>query len=69
MWDQALKLCQLHLPHRVTEVNIAYQQAQARAGKGNTKNDYLNAGRQLEQNKQWSQVSKNLIYLIHHIKG
>ncbi len=32
-WDQALKLSQMHLPHRVTEVNMAYQQAQARAGK------------------------------------
>lgn len=56
MWTEALRLAQLHLPHRVVEVNIGYQTAQARSGKGTSKNDYLNAGRALEQSKQWSQA-------------
>lgn len=34
MWADALKLAQLHLPHRVVEINISYQEAQARSGKG-----------------------------------
>eukprot|EP00605_Chrysophyceae_sp_TOSAG23-4_P002142 GSChrysophyteH1.ASY1.ANO1.2369.1 assembled CDS len=36
MWPEALNLAQLHLPHRAAEVNMAYQAAQARAGKGGT---------------------------------
>lgn len=56
MWEQALRLAQLHLPHRVAEVNMGYQQSQARSGKGGSKNDFFNAGRSLEQAKQWSQA-------------
>ena len=56
MWAEALKLAQLHLPHRVGEVNASYQTAQARAGRGGSKNDFISAGRQLEQSKQWSQA-------------
>jgi len=55
-WHDALKLAQMHLPHRVAEVNSGYQSSQARAGKGASKNDYLSIGRSLEQNKQWSQA-------------
>jgi len=61
MWPEALKLAQLHLPHRAAEVNMAYQAAQARAGKGGSKQDYLQAGRQLEQSKQWSQAIDNYL--------
>jgi intraflagellar transport protein 172 len=56
MWPEALRLAQLHLPHRVVEVNIGYQTAQAKSGKGTSKNDYLNAGKTLENSKQWSQA-------------
>lgn len=56
MWPEALKLCQLHLPHRVADVNMAYQSAQARVGKGGSKSDYMNNGRNYEQNKQWNQA-------------
>ena len=31
MWAEALKLAQMHLPHRVGEVSAAYQSSQARA--------------------------------------
>lgn len=55
-WPEALRLAQLHLPHRVVEVNMSYQASQARAGKGSSKFDYLNAGKQLEQSKQWAQA-------------
>jgi intraflagellar transport protein 172 len=56
MWSEALRLAQQHLPHRVTEVNSAYQSSQSRTGKGGTKGDYLSSGRQLEQQKQWNQA-------------
>jgi len=60
-WAAALKLAQMHLPHRVAEVNRAYQQAEARAGKGSSKSDYLLAGRALEQQKQWGQAIDNYL--------
>lgn len=56
MWNDALRLAQLHLPHRVAEVNAGYQNSQARNGKGVNKNDYLSIGRSFEQSKQWSQA-------------
>ena len=31
-WPEALKLAQLHLPHRLTEINMAYQQHQPNLG-------------------------------------
>jgi hypothetical protein len=52
----ALRLAQLHLPHRVAEVNLSYQNSQARQGKGNSKSDFLKIGKSLEQSKQWSQA-------------
>lgn len=55
-WNDALKLAQLHLPHRVAEVNMGYQSSQARQGKGSSKSDYLSIGRSLEQSKQWGQA-------------
>jgi intraflagellar transport protein 172 len=61
MWPEALKLAQLHLPHRAAEVNMAHQSAQARAGKGGSKQDYIQSGRQLEQAKQWSQAIDNYL--------
>lgn len=56
MWSDALRLAQNHLPHRVAEVNAGYQNAQARAGKGSSKADYLSVGRSLEQKKQWTEA-------------
>ena len=55
-WPEALKLAQLHLPHRLTEINMAYQQHQAKSGRGGSKSDFVNAGRNLENAKQWSQA-------------
>ena len=56
MWAEALKLAQYHLPHRVGEVSASFQSAQARAGKGATKGDYMTNGRNFEQSKQWGQA-------------
>eukprot|EP01038_Epipyxis_sp_PR26KG_P006699 gene6699-9188_t len=56
MWNDALRLAQLHLPHKMQEINMGYQAAQARAGKGSSKGDYMSVGRSLEQSKQWSQA-------------
>jgi intraflagellar transport protein 172 len=56
MWTEALKLAQMHLPHRVGEVSASCQSAQARQGKGALKGDYMSNGRALEQSKQWAQA-------------
>lgn len=56
MWPEALRLAQMHLPHRVAEINSAYQSNQARAGKGGSKADFLATGRALEQSRQWVQA-------------
>lgn len=55
-WNDALRVAQMHLPHRTAEVNASYQAAMARAGKGNSKSDFMSAGRSLEQSKQWNQA-------------
>ena len=56
MWPEAIRVAQRHLPHRVNEVNMAYQGAQAAVGKGGSKLDYLSAGRGWEDSKQWGQA-------------
>lgn len=55
-WQDALRIAQLHLPHRVAEINIAYQSAQARSGKGGSKKDFIATARGWEQSKQWIQA-------------
>jgi intraflagellar transport protein 172 len=60
-WAEALKLAQLHLPHRLAEINMAYQAAQARQGRGGSKQDYISAGKNLEGAKQWSQAIDNYL--------
>ena len=56
-WQDALRIAQMHLPHKVAEVSMAYQGSQARAGKGGaSKSDYLSTGRSLEQSRQWAQA-------------
>jgi intraflagellar transport protein 172 len=55
-WNDAVRVAQLHLPHRTAEVNASYQAAMARAGKGSNKSDFMSVGRSLEQSKQWSQA-------------
>jgi intraflagellar transport protein 172 len=56
LWQEASRLAQLHLPHRAAEVMNSYQTAQARAGKGHSRNDFMSMGRSLEQSKQWAQA-------------
>jgi len=56
LWQDALRLAQMHLPHRVAEVNMAYQSAQARSGKGGSKKDFIATARGWEQSKQWAQA-------------
>ena len=56
-WPEALRVAQLHLPHRVAEINAVYKSSQARAGKGGgSKTDLLSAGKSFEQNKQWQKA-------------
>eukprot|EP00618_Florenciella_parvula_P017071 CAMPEP_0119543784 /NCGR_PEP_ID=MMETSP1344-20130328/54343_1 /TAXON_ID=236787 /ORGANISM="Florenciella parvula, Strain CCMP2471" /LENGTH=1740 /DNA_ID=CAMNT_0007588171 /DNA_START=113 /DNA_END=5335 /DNA_ORIENTATION=- len=54
MWHEALALTQTHLPHKLAEVNMAYQSAQASRGTGGSKTDFLATGRMWENSKQWS---------------
>lgn len=57
MWPEALKLAQLHLPHRVAEINATFKTNQTRTGKGGgSKSDYLSTGKGFEQSKQWQQA-------------
>jgi len=54
MWQEALALTQQHLPHKLAEVNMAFQSSQASRGQGGSKNDMLANGRMWEQNRQWT---------------
>lgn len=56
MWDAAVRLAQQHLPHRIAEVSAAHQRAQARGGQGGSRSDYLQQGRQHEQQRQWTEA-------------
>ena len=56
MWTEALALAQRHLPHQLAEVSLAYSQAEAQRGTGGTKVDFLSAGQQWEQQKQWGRA-------------
>jgi intraflagellar transport protein 172 len=56
MWTEALALAQRHLPHQLAEVSLAYSQAEAQRGTGGTKVDFLSAGQQWEQQKQWDRA-------------
>mmetsp|Transcript_10682 Transcript_10682/g.13871 ORF Transcript_10682/g.13871 Transcript_10682/m.13871 type:complete len:1746 (-) Transcript_10682:405-5642(-) len=56
LWQDALRVAQTHLPHKVGEVQLASQAAQAAAGTGGSKSDYLSAGKMWEASKQWSEA-------------
>ncbi|CAM9795585.1 unnamed protein product [Chrysoparadoxa australica] len=56
LWQDALRVCQRHLPHKVNEVQLRYQAAQAATGKGGHKSDYLSSGRAFEQQREWSKA-------------
>ena len=56
MWEDALRIAQYHLPHRVAEISGSYNVAKARSGKGGSKSDYFATGRSWEQGKQWQQA-------------
>jgi intraflagellar transport protein 172 len=51
MWEEALRLAQMHLPHRVVEVNQGLQQM-----RGPSKKDPLGKGKVLEQNRQYNEA-------------
>ena len=56
MWNDALRVAQIHLPHRVAEVSSMFQSAQIRSGKSGSKNEVLSVGKNYEQSKQWIQA-------------
>ncbi len=54
MWQDAVRVAQRHLPHKLNEVNLGFQRAQAGMGTGGTKADYLGKGRNMEKNREFS---------------
>lgn len=56
LWADALRVAGAHLPHRAGEVQLASQAAQAAAGTGGAKADYLSAGKVWEASQQWSEA-------------
>lgn len=56
MWQEALELAQKHLPHKLAEVNMAYQSAQASQGQGGSKADFLSQGRVWEEQRKWTRA-------------
>lgn len=54
LWDQALAVAHMHLPHRVSEVAAAGQGAAAARGVGGTKADFLGNGRLAEKSGGFS---------------
>jgi intraflagellar transport protein 172 len=55
-WQDAMRIAQRHLPHRVAEITQAYQTSQARNEKSGTRDDFFAAGRQFEQSKEWARA-------------
>ncbi|GMH58994.1 hypothetical protein TrRE_jg3276, partial [Triparma retinervis] len=55
-YQDALRVAQRHLPHKLNEVNLRYQSAQAGMGTGGTKADYLSKGRNMEKNGRFSEA-------------
>ena len=53
MWVEALALAERHLPHMLSNVSLAYSQAEARRGTGGSKINFISTGQQLEQKGQW----------------
>lgn len=56
MWQEALRIAQAHLPHKVQEVSNQYKAAQARQGKGTSKGDFISTGKAHEAAKKWTQA-------------
>ncbi|GMH63033.1 hypothetical protein TrST_g9919 [Triparma strigata] len=52
-WQDAVRVAQRHLPHKLNEVNLKLQSAQAGMGTGGSKADYLSKGRSLEKNRKF----------------
>jgi intraflagellar transport protein 172 len=51
-WQDAVRVAQRHLPHKLNEVNLKLQSAQAGMGTGGSKADYLSKGRNMEKNRK-----------------
>jgi len=64
MWQDAQRVAQLHLPHKVAEVTKAFQSTQARAGKGSSRNDFISTGKAYEKSKNWSQAIDTYLGLL-----
>lgn len=56
LWQDAIRVAKRHLPHKLTEVNMAHQKAVTSGGKSNSKDDALSAGKMWENSKQYSQA-------------
>mmetsp|Transcript_29270 Transcript_29270/g.93818 ORF Transcript_29270/g.93818 Transcript_29270/m.93818 type:complete len:1764 (-) Transcript_29270:152-5443(-) len=56
LWEDAVRVMQRHLPHQMADVTREWKKAEAQAGTGGSKADYLSAGRLWEQSAEWEQA-------------
>jgi intraflagellar transport protein 172 len=54
MWQDAMRIAKRYLPHKLSEVNMAYQRAAS--GEGSSKEDFVSAARMWEESRQWGQA-------------
>lgn len=54
MWQDALRVAKRYTPHKLSEVNMAYQRAAS--GEGSSKEDYAQQARMWEESRQWGQA-------------
>ena len=56
MWKEATRVATRHLPHKITEVNMAHQKSLASSNGSQTKEDLLQGGAMWENSKQYSKA-------------
>jgi intraflagellar transport protein 172 len=61
MLNDALRVAQIHLPHRISEISSVVQTTNIRTGKGGTKLELLSVGKNFEQSKQWMQAIESYL--------
>jgi intraflagellar transport protein 172 len=61
MLNDALRVAQIHLPHRISEISSVVQTTNIRTGKGGTKLELLSVGKSFEQSKQWMQAIESYL--------
>ena len=56
LWEDAVRVMQRHLPHLQSDVTREWKRAEANAGTGGSREDYLSAGKMWEASGEWEQA-------------